>query len=489
LACVAAWSPAGASDLVVEVAPSGIPQLVSLETDDGSAVSLMVPPGVSTLRVANSGTAGLKSAGIDTPPVDGVGGVCVENWVNSGGNAGRNAQSDEIGPVTASELWSGGRPSLIAWQPVIEGSRAFMVRMTDFGSSGDPEASPVVAMDLNTGDELWFAHLPYQPGDWTSWIAGVRDGRVYASNSGNGASVSAKIYGLDVVDGDVVWESVDSVTAGPADGVVFTPNGDLIVGNFTSIMRIDTGDGSTVWSTPRTCSVSSSCGVAVYGDSIYGVDAVSGGHVVERYDLATGAMLYAGPLMPGFTAQNTPMVAPDGSIYFSRTQNNPAVDSFYSFTDTGAEIVWNWDVPTRWTTHSELGVTPDGSPLMVAPGDELHRLDPATGVATATTGNLPTLTGSRIVVDGDGTVYLSNEEFSNGRLWAFTTDLDPLWDLPVVNINLGGPALGRAGALVVCGIGTDVRAYRDPGAAGVCSIFADGFESGDTSAWDAVGLR
>jgi hypothetical protein len=486
LSCVTAWSTAETADLVIEITPGRTPQRVTLETDDGSAASVMVPPGDANLRVANSESVGPRVADLDSPMTAGVGGVCVENWVNSGGNAGRNAQSDEIGPATASELWSGGRPSLIAWQPVIDGGRAVMVRMTDFGSSGDPEASPVVAMDLNTGDELWFTHLPYQPGDWTSWVAGVRDGRVYAANSGNGASVAAKVYGLDIATGDVVWESVDTVTAGPYDGVVFAPDGDLIVGNFRSIMRIDADDGSTVWSTPRTCSVSSSCGVAVHGDSVYGVDSIFGGHAVERYDLATGANLYAGPIMAGSIAQSTPLVAPDGTIYFSRTQNNPTVDHFYSHSDTGSEIVRNWEVPARWTTHSELGVIPDGSPLMVAPGDELHRLDPATGAMTGTTGPLAALTGSRIVVDGEGVVYLSNEEFSDGRLWAFTSDLDPIWDVPLVNINIGGPALGRAGTLVVCGVGTDVRAYRDPGATGVCAIFVDGFESGDTSAWNTV---
>jgi hypothetical protein len=30
----------------------------------------------------------------------------------------------------------------------------------------------------------------------------------------------------------------------------------------------------------------------------------------------------------------------------------------------------------------------------------------------------------------------------------------------VPNVNLGGPALGHGGVLVVCGVGTDVRAYQ-----------------------------
>ena len=43
-----------------------------------------------------------------------------------------------LGPDTASILWSGGRPSIIAWQPVIEANRVFMVRQTGFPPGGEP---------------------------------------------------------------------------------------------------------------------------------------------------------------------------------------------------------------------------------------------------------------------------------------------------------------------------------------------------------------
>ena len=59
-----------------------------------------------------------------------------DDWHNSGGNAGRNGQSTEVGPAAADLLWSGGRTSLIAWQPVIEGNLAIMVRQ----SAGRPSS-------------------------------------------------------------------------------------------------------------------------------------------------------------------------------------------------------------------------------------------------------------------------------------------------------------------------------------------------------------
>jgi hypothetical protein len=102
--------------------------------------------------------------------------VFAGDWNNSGGNAGRNGQTPEVGPEAATQIWSGSRSSIIAWQPVIEGSRLFLVRQSAF----PPEsmASPVVCQDLDSGAELWATHIPANSGDWTTWIAGVKDGRV-----------------------------------------------------------------------------------------------------------------------------------------------------------------------------------------------------------------------------------------------------------------------------------------------------------------------
>src|SRR6187401_802932 len=119
------------------------------------------------------------------------------DWTNTGGDFRRDGRTSEAGPDAASILWTGGRSSLIAWGPVTLGRRVFAVRQTGFPPGGEPNGSPVVAQDLDTGAELWAAHVPYNAGDWTTWIAGARDGHVYASRSGNGASVSALLYALD----------------------------------------------------------------------------------------------------------------------------------------------------------------------------------------------------------------------------------------------------------------------------------------------------
>ncbi len=451
----------------------------------GVDYTLVPPPGSTAVAVASPvgerGTVSVTQPNRVAPSPDTE---CNGNWRNAGGTPGRNGRSGEVAPVVESPLWSGGRTSLIAWQPIVDGDRVFMVRQTQYGST--PQGSPVVAMDLATGSELWAEHIPYGTGDWTTWIAGAARGLVYTSRSGNGASVQAPVYALDADDGSVVWASQAEVDAGAYDGVVLAPNGDLVVGNFTSITRIRSSDGTTAWSSPRTCSVSSSCGPALHGDAIYVADAAPGGHVIVRFDLAAGTRMYESQVMPGFTLQNTPFVGPDGTVYLSRTQNNTSTDYFYAFEDTGAALVERWHVPAAWTTHSEFAVAVDGSPFMFAPGHELVRLDPATGATVDSAGLFPECTyGIRMATDGNGTFSFGNGAFppNQGRLRVFDANLDPLWDTAVTNINIGGPAIGRNGTVVVCGVSTDVRAYRSDPSAPVCPSFADGFETGDTSVW------
>lgn len=392
-----------------------------------------------------------------------VASAAADDWTNNGGNAARNGLSGEIGPLAADVLWDAGRPTIIAWQPVVVGRRVFAVRQTGFPPGGEPNGSPVVCMDLDTGAELWFRHVPFAPGDWTTWILGASNGLVYASRSGNGATVQQVVYALDQATGATVWTSAATIDPGPYDGVVFAPNGDLVVGNSGSVTRISAVDGTTAWSTPRVCNVTSSCGVALFEDGVYVVEPVPGGNGIRKLDLATGASLYASSLMPGFTVQNTPFAGPDGTVYLSRTQNNATVDFFYAFEDTGSALVEKWNVEAGWSTTSEFGCAPDGSVLMLDRDFRVRRLDPDTG-ATLDVSSVPISTpgGSRaphFAVDASGKVFVSNGEFASGTLYAFDPDLELRWSVGVTNVNQGGPALGEDGTLVVAGLGS-LTAWR-----------------------------
>lgn len=393
--------------------------------------------------------------------------VCVgapasgQGWSNSGGNAGRNGLTSELGPDAPDLLWSGGRPSSIAWQPVIDGRTVYMVRQTGFPPEPNSDESPVVAMRLDTGTVDWVTYILFEEGDWTTWIAGAKNGLVFACRGGNGSTSSAPIYALDGATGHVVWISEDEVAAGAYDGVVFAPDGDLLVGDFRNLYRINFDTGETVWQVSRTCSVSSSCGPARSGEAVYIADAIGGGHVIKRMNLATGAMEYQSPVMAGFTLQNTPMVGPDGKIFLSRTQNNPAVDYFFAFEDSGSQITQLWSEAAGWSTTSEFCVGPDGSVYMLGPDDTIQRRDPETGVLLDESSSVAAdFLSPRMAADRDGRVFFSNGSFSDGRFYSFNADLTDRWDVAVTNVNIGAPAIGPDGTLIVCGVGNDVRAYR-----------------------------
>lgn len=388
---------------------------------------------------------------------------CVEgaDWSNSGGNAQRNAISSSTGPKNSDLLWSGARSSLISWLPVTEENRVFVVRQK--GWPGSANDSVVVAMDLLSGEELWCIEIPYHTNDWTTWIAGVKNGRVYASRSGNGASVQDTLYALDALTGETLWVSSVVIDAGPYDGVVFAADGDPIIASFRDIWRFNSDDGSLVWHADRVGSVSGSCGGALFGDAFYVADAAPGGHVLVRYDIETGQRLYESPVMAGFTLQNTPFIGPDGTIYLSRTQNNPSVDFFYAFQDTGSAFVEKWHIPCAWTTFSEFAATDAGCVYCLLPGPRIGQIDTSTGEILSQS-ELVGVSGEYLsphfAVDADGTVFFSNGGFATGKVSVYTADLSPVWNVSLANINIGGPSLGRNGVLVLCGTGTTMRAYK-----------------------------
>lgn len=406
-------------------------------------------------------------AGLNVSAPTSLAGVDAD-WNNFGGNAQRNGRASVTGPNAAEILWTNDDDfSIIAWHPVTLDRRVFAIR--ERGFPADVPNDALVAYDLDTGDELWRTTVPYA-GDpdeeWIAYVAGAHGGRVYASRGGSGRTTPVRAF--DVTDGDLIWSSVYETVAGPQDGVVFAPDGDLIVGDFDNIVRIDAEDGSTVWRTARSCPVSGNCGCVISADGVFIDIPAGGGNRIAKYDLATGGFLYQTEIMAGFTAQNAPFVSADGgTVYFARSQNNPATDFLYAFEDTGAALVEKWNRPVRWTTSHEHGLGADGSIYTFLPGNEFVRLDPATGEVVDTAGVLGPIgvnLSARTAIGADGTVYVSNGWASNppsdGRIWAFTGDLETsLFTLFLDRQNSGGPSLGADGTLVVADR-TSVRAYR-----------------------------
>lgn len=394
----------------------------------------------------------------------------LQDWSNLGGSSLRNGLVQPLGPESAATLWTNADdPTLIAWHPFVEDGRVFSVREAGFPQNGGAANDAIVAYDLDTGAELWRETLPFG-GDtnveWIAWIAGVRDGRVFASRASH--QKPAPVLAYDAASGALLWTSTLTSEAFAYDGCAFAPDGDLLIGDHTQIARIDAATGATVWSTPRTCSVSGDCGPAASADAVYIDEVAAGGQVITKVDLATGAKLYQSPVMPGFLVQRTPFLSRDGgTVYFARVQNNPAVDALFAFEDTGSALVQQWSVPAAFATPVSHGVGPDGSVYMVHAGGEFVRLDPSSGAITGSAGVLAPMSSPRVAVDAAGRVYVGNGWAStpihDGRLWAFTADLSQqLFSVQLARPNQGGPALAEDGTLLMCDLDA-VHAWRELG--------------------------
>ena len=400
-------------------------------------------------------------------------GSALADWNALGGNPGKSGLAPGVGPATPDLRWQGGRPSIIAWHPVIEGDRMFVVRQTGFVPNGVPNEAPVVCQDVTSGQELWVANVPYNGGDWTTVVFGVRNGRVYAGRSGNGSSVNAKLHCLDAATGATLWTSAQVIGTGAYDGIAFTEDGDPVVATNQYLRRISAVDGSTVWNVTRNCSVSGDCGPSLHGNAVYVDEVAPGGQIITRFDATTGARLYSSAVMPGFLAQSTPLVSPSGSVvYYNRIQNNGAVDFMYAWLDTGSAFQFLWKEPSGYTPSGTFACRADDSVFMVGPLKTVQHRDAMTGALLAESDAISTMPSApsqvHMAVDAAGNLFVSNGEFPTGAVWCMhpvggpTARLVTLWSAAVPNVNQGGPALASDGTLIVCGVGTDIRAWQVP---------------------------
>ena len=288
----------------------------------------------------------------------------------------------------------------------------------------------------------------------------MRDGRVYATRAGN--TNASYMYALDATDGSVIWRSDSLVDESTTEGISFADNGDLIVGNFTSIMRINASEGTTMWKTTRYSPTSGGSQAVVSGYSVYTWEASGYGPKISVFDLNTGGYLYSSyGIGGGIVQQVAPFVGPNRLVYATRTQNNPMTDSLVAFVDIDTALERIWSVPLGYVPFASFGVGPDGSVYSYSANGEVIRID-STGAVVGTSQQIildyPAF--PRMAIGADGILYVTNGGFADGALYSFNTDLTLRWSTPIVNVNVGGPAIGEGGVLVVCGVGTDVRAYE-----------------------------
>ncbi len=390
--------------------------------------------------------------------------INAQGWnVGPGGNSLRNGQSPQAGPSVPEVLWQGGLNSVLAQQSVTDGNYLAMARTHNIGDVIN--GTKIVMHHLQTGDTLWTANLPvdFPATDWRSRVSAIRNGQVYCTRAGN--NNESFLYALDAETGDILWKSEDVVDEGSTEGLVFAPNGDLIVGSMYYMTRISKDDGSTVWQTDR-LSYDDGGGAVVANGKVYSIVNLINYVGVAAYDLETGEELYTSPQLSGGLVNQLGMFAgPDGTIYLPRCQNNPVTDSIFALKDDGTMLRRKWSAPIGYTPFATHGVGPDGSVYAYSRNMEIMRLDPTNGEVLNTSQSIsPAGANSpRMAIDAEGRIFVTNGGFPDGMFYSFDPDLTLRWEVSFPNINVGGPAIGEDGTLVVTGKGTNVVAYVGEG--------------------------
>ena len=124
------------------------------------------------------------------------------------------------GSTSADLVWSNTDDySVISWFPYIYDGRVYAIREAGFPQSGGNANDALVAYDLATGDEDWRVTLPFTGdtvNEWIAWIAGINDGKVYATRSANTRFQPIRAY--DATTGAALWVSEATTNAFAYDG-------------------------------------------------------------------------------------------------------------------------------------------------------------------------------------------------------------------------------------------------------------------------------
>lgn len=386
--------------------------------------------------------------------------LLAQNWsTGTGGNNARNSYSTERGPAKEELLWQNGTSSVIAQQALVYGDVVVTSRIFDIQDVEN--GTQIVAQCIETGELLWTAEvLSFSPDEWRSRVCGIDANQVYVTRAGN--TNEAYLYALDISDGELLWRSEDLIDQSSTENCNYASNGDLIIGNNRSILRVNHEDGTTVWQTPRQTPTSNGQEVAIHENLGIFWQPSPTGPTITLIDLETGDIVHESEaITPGLIQQIAPFFGHDGTIYTPRSANNPTTDSLMAWEYIDNRLVKKWSVPMGYVPFSSSAVSPSGIVYSYNTEGEVMKINSAGEIIATSFQILSGASSSpRMCLDAAGRLYVTNGEFDTGALFVFDSDLELLWTTDIRRVNVGGPAMGKNGTLVVCGVGNDVRAYR-----------------------------
>lgn len=381
-----------------------------------------------------------------------------QNWMTTGGSAGRNGISSSYAPEAVSTpAWTINDAGQSLWgNAIYTANNRFATSRVTF--------SPVYKVSVECrslldGSLLWEKEAE---GESKLYVVGMTDYAVYVHDY-----QTDSLYSLNPADGTVRWVCPEKARIfGGAHGILFTCDGDPVVNGpglyENSLMRLDQYNGEVKWFNTNLVSVSPAPDFCIAGDKLYKWEGAIGAptHLVA-VDLNTGENLYYSEEIPGEALQEIPLTAgPDGTIYGQRDGGD-----LWAFTDDGTAFSVKWFYSPEnggMGTYGNIGIGAGGT-VLFPDGNVVKRLDPATGSLLSTSPPLSTnaMWGTYLLTDGSGIVIVSNSEAAEGKYYALSPDLTQiLWTLPVPYNYYAGPQLGCEGILVTAGAGTTLKGWK-----------------------------
>ena len=368
-------------------------------------------------------------------------GLFAQNWYTFAGSNQKNGLTKLTGPVSiASPYWTINSTNTSVWgNAVYTFGNKFVTSRTILS----PYTGKIELRDLTSGALIWAKTLSDTS---RMYAVGFSEDAVYACDYKTGI-----LYALTVDSGNVKWTINSDMFPGNT-GICFAQDGDPIIFG----KRLDRKTGIPKWTNSYIIPVGPDGGFVLYGNTYYHW---TGSIVTDKkliaIDINSGNLKYQSAALPGDGDQeNDLVIGPDGTIYIARDGG-----SLYAFTDNGTGFTQKW------------ALTPAVLVKSFGPNNIIYCANVNNGISSGKLMRVNGLTGTVIdsstmpvgyvTVGYDSTIYVNTVEAANGRIFAFTPDLQTIkWQMSLPYDYYSGCPLGKEGVFVAIGSGTVISAYK-----------------------------